>query len=181
MKPLSCRCLAKVNPNPESQPVISTALLPICKTKQNKMHWNWVFEISDLQYTEQITSLSRSSLFQDVLYTRCQLLPPSVSWTQEMTVSYQVHPVRQDHCPPNTEEFSTSGNRLPRQTDQANHHALAVHIHLEIWKYTRQFPRHVFPSSGTDPICSKQAGVHSSVHAAHRPWRRQFDWRKDMV
>lgn len=90
MKPLSCRCLAKSNPNPESQPVISTALLPICKTKQNKMHWNWVFKIGDLQHTE-VMSLARSSLFQGVLYTHCQLLPPSASWTQEMTFPYRVH------------------------------------------------------------------------------------------
>ena len=29
-KPSECRCLAKENPNPESQPVIRTALLPTC-------------------------------------------------------------------------------------------------------------------------------------------------------
>lgn len=168
MKPLSCRCLAKANPNPESQPVISTALLPICKTNQNKMHWNWVFEISDLQRTEQVTSLARSSLFRDVLYTHCQLLLPSASWTQGMTFSYWVHSSKAGSLPSQHGAVQHLWHRLPRQTDQANHHALAVHIHLEIWKYTRPFPRYIFPSSGTVPICSKQAGVHSTVHVAHR-------------
>lgn len=181
MKPLSCRCLAKVNPNPESQPVISTALLPICKTKQNKKHWNWVFEISDLQYTEQITSLSRSSLFQGcslhslpATATQCLLNTGNDGFI--LSLSSEAGSLSSQH-----RGVQHLWKQASKQTDQANHHALAVHIHLEIWKYTRQFPRHVFPSSGTDPICSKQAGVHSSVHAAHRPWRRQFDWRKDMV
>lgn len=83
MKPLACRCLAKANPNPESQPVISTALLPICKTKQNNAmelstqnQWLAVRRTKPCPWPGAVCS-------RDIFYARCQLLPPRVSWRQE--------------------------------------------------------------------------------------------------
>lgn len=58
------------------------------KTEQNKTHWSWVFEISDLRCTEQNHVLGQN---QSVPHTPCQILPPSASWRQDMKVSYWVH------------------------------------------------------------------------------------------
>lgn len=164
MKPLPCRCLAKANPNPESQPVISTALLPICKTKQNKTHWNWVFEISDLQCTEQNHALGQEQsvpgTFSTLIASYCHPVPPE---DRKQRFHTEFTAVRQDHCPPTTKRSLAPLATGSQGRDQANHHSLAVHIHLVIWKYTRQFPRHIFHTVGTVPVCSKQAGVHSSA------------------
>lgn len=132
MKPLACRCLAKANPNPESQPVISTALLPICKTKQNNAlelstqnQWLAVRRTKPCPWPGAVCS-------RDIFNARCQLLPPRASWRQETG-------------------SSTSGKQLWRQR-QANYHSLAFHIHHEIWKYTREFSINYFFSIATAPI-----------------------------
>lgn len=172
MKPLACRCLAKANPNPESQPVISTALLPICKTKQNKMHWNWVFEISDLQCTEQnhvlVQEQSVPGTFSTLVASYCHPVPPE---DKKWRFHTEFTPVTQDHCHPNTKRsLAPLATGSQGQETKLNHYSLAVH--LETWKYTKQFPRYVFPSVGTVPLCSKQAEVLPSVSGSHRAWER---------
>lgn len=85
------------------------------KTEQNTLElsiWNQWFAV----HRTKPCPWPRAVCSRDILYTRCQLLPPSASWRQETKVSYRVHCSEAGSLSSHhKEKFGTSGNRLPRQ------------------------------------------------------------------